>query len=140
LLAGDMISSLSSIVLPPDNGDLSDYLASLLRLRSLQCHLTVPAHGPPYGKGSDPFKEAFQHREKRESQILSLLKKAPRSVEEITTLLYRGLDPRLVTAAHCNVGHHLKKLEAEGVAAQQDAQWTALPIEARGKSPLKRYF
>ena len=132
LLAGDMISSLSSIVIPTDNGSLTDYLHSLERLRALDCHLVIPAHGPPYGRGSDPFGKAISHREKRESQVLYLLSQAPQSVDEITQTLYRGLDHRLMPAARANVSHHLWKLRSEGVVKEDNGAW--IKIAADGSS------
>ena len=83
LLAGDMISSLSSIVIPSDNGDLLHYLESLSRLRELGCHLVIPSHGPPFGKGSDPFGQALAHRKKREEQVISVLKKGSKTTRRV---------------------------------------------------------
>lgn len=126
LLAGDMISSLSSIVIPSDNGNLLHYLESLEKLRNLQCNLIVPSHGPPYGKGSDPFGQAMAHRRKREEQVVKVLEKGSRTPEEITHILYRGLDNRLFPAARANVRHYLWKLQKEGRADEDDSAWTLL--------------
>lgn len=120
VMAGDMISSLSSIVIPSDNGDLRDYLNSLDRLRALNCNLVVPAHGPPYGTGADPFGQAILHRQKREEQVLAVARKKPQTPEEITHTLYRGLDSRLFPAARANVLHHLWKLRDEGVVSEDE--------------------
>lgn len=120
VLAGDMISSLSSIVIPSDNGDLRHYLDSLNRLRALNCNLVVPAHGPPYGAGADPFGQAILHRQKREEQVLAVARKHPQTPEEITHTLYRGLDSRLFPAARANVLHHLWKLRDEGLVAEDE--------------------
>src|SRR5207244_12296665 len=45
LFAGDMISTITSIVIVPPEGDLSVYLSSLRRLRGLDARLLLPAHG-----------------------------------------------------------------------------------------------
>jgi glyoxylase-like metal-dependent hydrolase (beta-lactamase superfamily II)/ADP-ribose pyrophosphatase YjhB (NUDIX family) len=127
LLAGDMISSLSSIVIPPpEEGSLTEYLASLERLRALDCHLVVPSHGPPYGKGSDPFGQALQHRIKRQEQVVAVLRNGERSVQEIVSIIYRDLDPRLAPAAETNVCHYLRRLQSQGLAAQCDHTWKYL--------------
>lgn len=125
LLAADLISSLSSIVIPSSNGDLVAYLDSLQRMRELGCSLVIPSHGPPYGEGGDPFGAALAHRAERERQVLACLDKPEGAVslEQLTDILYRGLDPRLVPAARANVGHHLKKLAAEGRAVLRDDGW-----------------
>ncbi|MFA5505430.1 MAG: MBL fold metallo-hydrolase [Vulcanimicrobiota bacterium] len=124
MLAGDMISSLSSIVLPPDDGSLPDYLESLSRLQKRDCNLIVPSHGPPWGRGSDPFGETILHRQKREEQILALLGSEARTVESVASRLYRAVDPRLMPAARANVKHHLLKLASENRAVETDLGWT----------------
>src|SRR5207237_720111 len=45
LFAGDMVSTLSSVVIAPPEGDLVVYLRSLERLRTLDCRLLLPGHG-----------------------------------------------------------------------------------------------
>ncbi len=118
VIAGDLISSLSSIVIPSDNGSLRDYLRSLEKLRSLECHLVVPSHGPPYGRGCDPFGQAILHRQKREEQVFRALISEARTPDELTHLIYRGLDPALFPAARANIRHHLWKLRDEGRAME----------------------
>lgn len=118
VIAGDLISSLSSIVIPSDNGNLSHYLSSLEKLKSLDSNLVIPSHGPPYGRGSDPFGQAILHRRKREEQVFRALGREPQTPDEVTHLIYRGLDPRLFPAARANVRHHLWKLRDEGRATE----------------------
>lgn len=126
ILAGDMISSLSSIVIPSDHGDLMDYLGSLRRLNQLQSHLIIPAHGPPFGRGSQPFQQALLHRDYRERQVLAALKKAPSTPEQVVKTIYPGLDEGLWEAALCNVHHYLKKMQLEGQVEQADQGWQLL--------------
>lgn len=125
LLAADLISSLSSIVIPTSNGDLVVYLDSLARMRELGCNLVIPAHGPPYGEGSDPFGLAIAHRQQREDQVLRCLQQGPgpTPLESLTEAIYRGLDPRLKPAAQANLWHHLRKLESESKVAQTAEGW-----------------
>lgn len=126
LFAADLISSLSSIVLPLSNGDLGHYMESLRRMQALECSLVVPSHGPPFGKGSDPFGKALAHRQQRENQVLEALSATEGlSVEEITKRVYEGLKPALVPAAQGNVRHHLKKLRKGGRVRNTGSEgWT----------------
>lgn len=133
LLAADLISSLSSIVIPSSNGDLPRYLDSLKRMRELGCHLVIPSHGPPYGEGSDPFGTAMAHRRQREEQVLRCLQNQaqPTDLDTLTGTIYRGLDERLLPAARANVWHHLRKLQSEGHASESDGGlWQATPGQA----------
>src|SRR5205823_1515644 len=47
LFAGDMVSTVSSVVIAPPDGDLAVYLDSLRRLLTLECRLLLPSHGSP---------------------------------------------------------------------------------------------
>lgn len=127
LLAADLISSLSSIVIPTSNGDLGAYLSSLTRMRARDLNLVIPSHGPPYGQGSDPFGTALEHRQKREDQVLRCLQQQTGlgTLEALTEKLYRGLDERLLPAARANVWHHLRKLQSEGKVQESDGGWRA---------------
>lgn len=129
LLAADLVSSLSSIVIPTSNGDLSAYLDSLLRMRQRECRLVIPGHGPPFGQDSDPFGTAWTHRQHREEQLLELLARQGRTcgLKELTSLLYRGLDPRLSPAAQANTWHHLQKLAREGRVQEEEQGWSLTP-------------
>lgn len=128
LLAGDLISSLSSIVIPTSNGSLPAYLSSLERMHALACHLIIPSHGPPFGLGSDPFQKAIDHRLQREQQVLQHLqsRQGPSAVSELTQSLYRGLAQELMPAAQANVWHHLLRLQAHGHAQETSFGWTAV--------------
>lgn len=133
LLAADLISSLSSIVIPSSNGDLLEYLESLERMRRLGCHLVIPSHGPPYGEGSDPFGTAIAHRQHREEQVMRCLQSqtAPADVDALTMAIYRGLDERLIPAARANVWHHLRKLRIDGRAQESESGlWSPSPGQA----------
>src|SRR5439155_1324093 len=47
LCAGDLVSTLGTVVVDPPDGNMSDYLRSLDRLRELQATALIPGHGPP---------------------------------------------------------------------------------------------
>ena len=60
----------------------------------------------------------------REKQILKLVGEKPRSIPDIVTNAYPGLNPRLVTAAGGSVLAHLVDLERRGLVAEQGGSWT----------------
>ena len=126
LIAADLISSLSSIVIPADDGDLNDYLTSLSRMRELDCHLVIPSHGPAFGQGSDPFGQAIAHRQYREEQILRILQLAdiPKTITEVVESVYPGLDSRLLPSAQSNVIQHLRKLRDDQRVIESGERWT----------------
>jgi ribonuclease/clavin/mitogillin len=127
LFAGDMVSTLSSIVIAPPDGDLAVYVASLRRLRGYDCRLLLPSHGSPTARPAQTIDECIAHRVKREEQLLAALSVVPRTVADLAAELYMGLPANLVRLARWQVLAGLEKLEREGRAAAQekgeDTRW-----------------
>ena len=66
LVAGDLLSGLSTIMIDPVEGDMGLYLASLERARDLRCRQLLPGHGPPLpGKALDRL---IAHRKDRRAE------------------------------------------------------------------------
>ncbi|HLJ96696.1 MAG TPA: MBL fold metallo-hydrolase, partial [Gemmataceae bacterium] len=114
LFAGDMVSTLSSVVIAPPDGDLAVYLASLERLRALNCRLLLPAHGSASARPTQTIDECVAHRIKREEQLLAALGSGSRSVAELAQELYKGLPAQMMKFAELQVLAGLRKLQAEG--------------------------
>ena len=133
LFAGDMVSTLSSVVIAPPEGDLAQYLDSLKRLRSYDCRLLLPAHGSPSARPGKTIDECIDHRLRREGQLLAELNASPRSVADLARELYKGLAPTMMRFAELQILAGLQKLEREGrvhVNGEGDSrQWSA---ERRG--------
>jgi glyoxylase-like metal-dependent hydrolase (beta-lactamase superfamily II)/8-oxo-dGTP pyrophosphatase MutT (NUDIX family) len=114
LFAGDMISTLSSVVIAPPEGDLSVYLASLRSLLDFDCRLLLPGHGGPSSRPRAVIEEALAHRAKREAQLLAALGPAPRTIGEMAPELYKGTPEELMRFAELQILAGLRKLEQEG--------------------------
>ena len=73
LFTGDVILGGSTTVIPAEDGDLGDYLASLRRLQSLDVERIYPAHGPVIENAPAKIREYIDHRMERERQIVAAL-------------------------------------------------------------------
>jgi glyoxylase-like metal-dependent hydrolase (beta-lactamase superfamily II)/8-oxo-dGTP pyrophosphatase MutT (NUDIX family) len=113
LFAGDMVSTLSSVVIAPPEGDLTVYLDSLARLRTLPSRLLLPAHGSPSASPERTIEEAIEHRRKREEQLLEALADGARTIAELGPELYKGLPSELMGFAELQILAGLQKLERE---------------------------
>jgi len=128
LFTGDVILGGSTTVIPADDGDLLDYLASLRRLLSLDVGRIYPAHGPVIEDGPGKIREYLEHRMLRERQILEALADRVETIPEIVKRIYVDVAPALHPVAALSVESHLKKLAREGrvrETPQRDApsQW-----------------
>ncbi|MGH7223858.1 MAG: MBL fold metallo-hydrolase, partial [Gemmataceae bacterium] len=121
LFAGDMISMLSSVLIPPPpEGDLAVYLDSLRRLQTLPARLLLPAHGSPSARPAFVLEQALAHRQEREEQLRQALEAGRRTVAELAMELYRGLPAELMRFAEMQIRAGLHKLQSEGQAIAGD--------------------
>ncbi len=126
LFTGDHVMGWStSVVIPPD-GNMRDYMASLDRLQARDDRVYYAAHGAPIEKPRQLVRGMIGHRRQRENQILRLVGEAPRSIEQLVPLMYKGLDPRLTGAAGMSVKAHLIDLEQRGTIVHSNNIWTIL--------------
>ncbi len=124
LLAGDMLSTLSTIVVDPPEGDMAVYLASLARLRGLQPRTLYPAHGAPAPDGVRALDEYLAHRRAREEKVVAALA-AGGTLAEVTARAYDDTPPAVHPIAERSCLASLLKLRAEGRAAERDDRWRA---------------
>jgi glyoxylase-like metal-dependent hydrolase (beta-lactamase superfamily II) len=126
LFCGDHIMGWSTTVISPPDGDMTQYYASLDRVQARGFDVLWPTHGPPITEVG-PFVAAYRnHRLARERQILNELSRGPATIADMTARLYRGVDPRLHTAAARSVLAHLIHLRGEGqVRCEGEANLTS---------------
>ena len=122
LFVGDMVSTVTSIVVSPPDGKLAEYLSSLRRLRSLPSRLLLPAHGNVSARPQQVIDDALAHRAKRERQLLEALADGATAVDDLTTRLYRGTPDVLMRFARAQVRAGLLKLKEEGRARAEDEE------------------
>jgi ribonuclease/clavin/mitogillin len=123
LFAGDMVSTLSSVVIAPPDGDLATYLDSLRRLQSLPARLLLPAHGGASSQPRKTLQDCLDHRTKREQQLLDALGAQPRTVAELSPDLYKGTPAAVMPLAELQLLAGLEKLEHEGKVRRQGEGW-----------------
>jgi endoribonuclease LACTB2 len=114
LFAGDMVSTLSSVVIAPPGGDLAAYLDSLRRLEAFDCRLLLPAHGGASARPRQTLAAALEHRARREAQLLAALGPEPQAVGELAAALYKGLPAGLTRLAELQTLAGLLKLQRDG--------------------------
>ncbi|HEU0055033.1 MAG TPA: MBL fold metallo-hydrolase, partial [Longimicrobium sp.] len=122
LLTGDMVSTLSTIVIDPPEGDMAEYLRSLERLRQLGPRTLFPAHGAPTQGAVEKLGEYLAHRREREAKVLAAAA-TPGSLEEITARAYDDAPPFMLPFAARSCLASLLMLEQEGRVTRSDEVW-----------------
>lgn len=122
LFAGDMVSTVTSMVIAPPDGDMAEYLQSLRRLRALPSRLLLASHGNVSADPAGVLDAALEHRAKREQQLLDTLAEGPAAIDDMTARLYRGTPEVLMRFARAQVLAGLLKLQREGRVRPIDSE------------------
>ncbi len=125
LFTGDHVMGWSTSVVSPPDGDMTAYMASMQRLLDRTDAIFYPAHGDPVESPQRLVRGMMGHRKQREGQIMRFLQR--HGASEIPTMvaeMYKGVDPRLHSAAGRSVLAHLIDLDGRGIAAATgDGRW-----------------
>lgn len=124
VLVGDMVATVGTILIEPNDGDMRAYLAQLERLASLDARVALPAHGEPIdGLGAPSptalFRFYIQHRLLREAKVHAALAQAGEpgaDAEALVPVAYADTPPALWPIARMSLEAHLIKLEHDGRA------------------------
>jgi glyoxylase-like metal-dependent hydrolase (beta-lactamase superfamily II)/8-oxo-dGTP pyrophosphatase MutT (NUDIX family) len=98
LLAGDMVSTVSSVVIDPPEGDMRLYLRQLERLRQVGARTLYPAHGAPAPSAAAKLEEYLAHRHMRTEKVLAALVPGG-TLAEVTRQSYDDTPPYLLPVA-----------------------------------------
>ena len=114
VFTGDHVMGWSTTIVPPPDGDMAAYFASLRLLLDRDDGPYYPTHGPPITAPAAYVQALLQHRIERENQVLEQLGLGPRSVLTMVKVMYAEVSPLLHRPASRSVLSHLVKLVAEG--------------------------
>jgi glyoxylase-like metal-dependent hydrolase (beta-lactamase superfamily II) len=115
LVAGDLLSTVSTVVIDPEEGHLASYLQSLRRLLGEEISLVYPGHGLAHKDGPALVRQFLTHRKNREDKLISALLLGGTETELLATV-YDDADPRVHHLARRALLSGLRKLEEEGRA------------------------
>ncbi len=114
LIAGDLASTLSTIVIDPPEGDMDAYLESLDRVIALEPEILFPAHGPPVHGAAGRLKKLKRHRLEREKQVLGAWQAGARQPAEMVAGIYAEVPRQVHPIAERQILAHLDRLRRQG--------------------------
>lgn len=129
VLVGDMLSTVSTIIVDPPEGHLATYLHSLERLLQGPMTTLFPAHGPGMRDGHRLVKQYLRHRRQRETSLVQALEKQPGTAEDLLPKVYWDADPKLFPFAARSLLAGLHKLRDEQRAIETDGLWSLAPAK-----------
>ncbi|TMC50600.1 MAG: MBL fold metallo-hydrolase [Chloroflexi bacterium] len=115
LYTGDHILGGTTTVVAPPDGDMTDYLKSLSRVRELRPRVIHPGHGPRLDDGVAVIDQYIAHRLEREAQVETGLGNAGDAVAPIDLVpeIYASYPRELWPAAAKTIEAHLDRLVRE---------------------------
>lgn len=114
IVAGDLVSGLSTVIIDPPEGDMGQYVASISQLLELPATLILPGHGPPMGGPAHRLRELLAHRTMREARVLAALADGLHTIEEMLPTVYDDTPVDRHKLAARSALAHLLKLKNEG--------------------------
>lgn len=136
-IVGDMISTVSTIVIDPPEGHLATYLTSLRRLLELPLSTLYPAHGPPAPFGKRIVEHYLKHRGEREEKLVAALRGGIDAVDSLVPVVYADTEPALFPIAARSLTAGLEKLIEEGRVAREGEcfRWVEGTAAGGGNGP-----
>lgn len=119
LIAGDMVASVGTILVnPQDGGDMRLYLESLRRLLAKKPSRLWPAHGAAVMDPEGHLQFYIAHRLQREQKVIAALGVTASTLAELVPKVYADTNPALYGLARDSLLAHLRKLQAEERASE----------------------
>jgi len=116
LLSSDNVVGAGTVVIAPPEGDMSDYLSSLERMKNLpNLRFLCGSHGAAVFDAKGKIEEYIAHRRTREQQVLEAFLGGAKTPAEIVKIVYEKLNPMLFPLAEKSVSAHLAKLAQDGL-------------------------
>jgi glyoxylase-like metal-dependent hydrolase (beta-lactamase superfamily II)/8-oxo-dGTP pyrophosphatase MutT (NUDIX family) len=119
IMVGDLVSTLSSILVDPKDGHLATYMRSLEFLETVANGTLYPGHGPPSIRAKSVIRKTRAHRREREAQILETLEVEPLGTKDLVAAVYADVDPKMRPLAERSLLSGLLKLEEEGIVVRE---------------------
>ncbi|WP_227937718.1 MBL fold metallo-hydrolase [Alkalihalobacillus deserti] len=126
LIAGDNIVTDGTTWIGPPDGDMTDYVHTLNRLKQLKITKIGPGHGEWVLNPHEQIEFVLERRLYRESQIKSLLKEHKQlTSNRLTNLIYKNtIHPSIYEVAKRTTEAHLIKLMKEDHVSLKDSVYS----------------
>jgi len=126
IFTGDHIIDGSTVVIDPPDGNMKNYIESLVKVRDLNPAALAPGHGEVITDTDRAISWIIDHRLEREAKVLRALRVNPGlSTIALVPHVYKDVDKKLYGWAERSLLAHLLKLESDGLAERRNEVWFA---------------
>ncbi|MEA2684233.1 MAG: hypothetical protein QOK05_2561 [Chloroflexota bacterium] len=132
VLVGDLVAGEGFIVIDPPEGDMSDYLRSIGRVRDYRFGadpsgpaVLLPGHGPTIQDPGALLDGYIAHRLAREQKVLNALPAEDGATpDEVLPVAYADTPQAMYPVAARSLQAHLDKLVRDGLASEVSGRYT----------------
>ncbi|NKB38524.1 MAG: MBL fold metallo-hydrolase [Gammaproteobacteria bacterium] len=122
-VVGDMLSTISTILIDPPEGHMQTYLDNLQRLSEQGIKTLYPAHGPANRDGVALIKQFLEHRKHREKAVINALNYKSQSIDDLLPKIYDDVPKAVYPIASRSLLAGLIKLEEDNICTQDKNGW-----------------
>jgi glyoxylase-like metal-dependent hydrolase (beta-lactamase superfamily II)/8-oxo-dGTP pyrophosphatase MutT (NUDIX family) len=122
-IVGDMLSTISTILIDPPEGHMRTYLDNLHKLLEFPIRTLYPAHGPANRDGIALIKQYLEHRKEREETVVNALSHEAQSIDELLPKIYDDVPEAIYPVASRSLLAGLIKLEEDKISTQVNGNW-----------------
>jgi len=127
LFTGDHVMQGSTVVIPPPDGDMAAYMASLSKVKALCPPRIAPGHGSVIVETAQYLDRLLRHRLQREARVYDRLRSLGRVTStELLVHAYADVPERFLPVAEYSLRAHLLKLVADCRVIQEGDYWEVL--------------
>ena len=124
MIVGDLVASKGTIVISPPEGDMSLYLESLKKVRTMGPECMLPAHGEPIVNVSAKLTAYLRHYQWRAQRIVhALTHESGLSAPDLLCRVYDDVSPQIHGLAMQSLLSHLNKLAQDGTVDCSHGLW-----------------
>ena len=124
LFTGDHVIDGSTVVINPPDGNMKQYIESLLRVKALGCDALAPGHGELIDDPERAIDWLVNHRLEREAKVVAALQSNPGlTAHDLVPRVYQDVDAKLYGLAERSLLAHLIKLEEDRRAVRTQDRW-----------------
>jgi glyoxylase-like metal-dependent hydrolase (beta-lactamase superfamily II) len=124
LFTGDHIINGSTVVIDPPDGNMTDYLQSLERLKGFEIAAIAPGHGDIIRTPHAAIDWIISHRLEREGNVAAAVAaNADLTTRDLVACVYKDVDNDRYDIAERSLLAHLEKLEQEGRVVCREGRW-----------------
>ena len=105
-----------SVLIAPPEGNMTDYLQSLERLKNLpNLQFLCGSHGAAVFDAKGKIESYIAHRLEREKKIMEAIENGANDIKEIVAKVYTDVSTTLYQLAELSVQAHLEKINEDKI-------------------------